>query len=298
VLNGSSITMTNETSLSMKAPKKIEDLIPDIYDLLSNREKYKINDEDFDNFGKLVANMMRDRMGDTKTRNYVSMSSFAEPNRKLWYRVNAPEKAEKLTPNTYLKFLYGDMVELLILFLAKAAGHDVQGEQEKVEYKGIPGTRDAVIDGRIIDVKSANSRGMYKFKNNALRMDDPFGYLDQIMLYGATSIGDDKVTDKENVSFLAVDKELGHLVLDTYPVEHIPSDDQIKTKYMMVNGKMPERCYPDEEEGKSGNRKLCMQCTYCPFKKDCWPGVRTFIYSKGPVFLTKVVKEPDVPEVA
>lgn len=282
----------------MKAPKKIEDLIPDIYDLLSNREKYKINDEDFDNFGKLVANMMRDRMGDTKTRNYVSMSSFAEPNRKLWYRVNAPEKAEKLTPNTYLKFLYGDMVELLILFLAKAAGHDVQGEQEKVEYKGIPGTRDAVIDGRIIDVKSANSRGMYKFKNNALRMDDPFGYLDQIMLYGATSIGDDKVTDKENVSFLAVDKELGHLVLDTYPVEHIPSDDQIKTKYMMVNGKMPERCYPDEEEGKSGNRKLCMQCTYCPFKKDCWPGVRTFIYSKGPVFLTKVVKEPDVPEVA
>ena len=282
----------------MKAPKKIEDLIPDIYDLLSNREKYKINDEDFDNFGKLVANMMRDRMGDTKTRNYVSMSSFAEPNRKLWYRVNAPEKAEKLTPNTYLKFLYGDMVELLILFLAKAAGHDVQGEQEKVEYKGIPGTRDAVIDGRIIDVKSANSRGMYKFRNNALRMDDPFGYLDQIMLYGATSIGDDKVTDKENVSFLAVDKELGHLVLDTYPVEHIPSDDQIKTKYMMVNGKMPERCYPDEEEGKSGNRKLCMQCTYCPFKKDCWPGVRTFIYSKGPVFLTKVVKEPDVPEVA
>ena len=282
----------------MKAPKKIEDLIPDIYDLLSNREKYKINDEDFENFGKLVANMMKERMGDTKTRNYVSMSSFAEPNRKLWYRVNAPEKAEKLTPNTYLKFLYGDMVELLILFLAKAAGHDVQGEQEKVEYKGIPGTRDAVIDGRIIDVKSANSRGMYKFRNNALRMDDPFGYLDQIMLYGATSIGDDKVTDKENVSFLAVDKELGHLVLDTYPVEHIPSDDQIKTKYMMVNGKMPERCYPDEEEGKSGNRKLCMQCTYCPFKKDCWPGVRTFIYSKGPVFLTKVVKEPDVPEVA
>ena len=278
--------------------KKIENLIPDIYDLLSNRGDYKINDEDFENFGKLVANMMKERMGDTKTRNYVSMSSFAEPNRKLWYRVNAPEKAEKLTPNTYLKFLYGDMVELLILFLAKAAGHDVQGEQEKVEYKGIPGTRDAVIDGRIIDVKSANSRGMYKFKNNALRMDDPFGYLDQIMLYGATSIGDDKVTDKENVSFLAVDKELGHLVLDTYPVEHIPSDDQIKTKYMMVNGKMPERCYPDEEEGKSGNRKLCMQCTYCPFKKDCWPGVRTFIYSKGPVFLTKVVKEPDVPEVA
>lgn len=277
--------------------KKIENLIPDIYDLLSNREKYKFKDEDFNAFGRLVATMMKERMGDTKTRDYVSMSSFAEPDRKLWYRVNAPEAAEKLTPNTYLKFLYGDMVELLILFLAKAAGHDVQGEQEKVEYKGIPGTRDAVIDGRIVDVKSANSRGMYKFKNNALRMDDPFGYLDQIMLYGATSIGDDKVTDKENVSFVAVDKELGHLVLDTYPVEHIPSDQDIKKKYMMVNGKMPDRCYSDEEEGKSGNRKLCMQCTYCSFKKACWPSVRTFIYSKGPVFLTKVVKEPDVPEI-
>lgn len=276
---------------------KIDTLQKDIYNLLSHPEKYKIDDKTFDDFGKMVSQLMKDRLTEQKVRNYISMSCFNEPDRKLWYRVNEPEKAEELEPNVYLKFLYGDLVELLVLFLAKASGHDVKGEQEKVSYQGIPGTRDAVIDGRIVDVKSANSRGMYKFKNNALRMDDPFGYLDQIMLYGATSIGDDKVTDKENVSFVAVDKELGHIVLDTYPVEHVPSDAEIKRKYMMVADKKPERCYEDVEEGKSGNRKLGLQCSYCAFKNDCWKGLRTFLYAKGPVYLTKVVKEPDVPEI-
>ena len=32
------------------------------------------------------------------------------------------------------------------------------------------------------------------------------------------------------------------------------------------------------------------------YRKECWKGLRTFIYSSGPVYLTKVVNLPKVPE--
>ena len=59
---------------------------------------------------------------------------------------------------------------------------------------------------------------------------------------------------------------------------------------------IPERCYPDIPDGKSGNMKLSVPCSYCSFKEHCWPELRTFIYSNGPRYLTKVVRTPDVYE--
>ena len=48
--------------------------------------------------------------------------------------------------------------------------------------------------------------------------------------------------------------------------------------------------------------KLSIGCSYCAYKVDCWSdandgqGLRKFIYSKGPRWLTKVVSEPNVSE--
>ena len=47
----------------------------------------------------------------------------------------------------------------------------------------------------------------------------------------------------------------------------------------------------------SPNTKLSMQCSYCEYKKMCWPKLRTFIYSYGPEYLVDVRKEPKVPEI-
>jgi len=47
----------------------------------------------------------------------------------------------------------------------------------------------------------------------------------------------------------------------------------------------------------SPNMKLPMMCSYCDFKKTCWPNLRSFAYSGGPVHLVDVVNEPDVPEI-
>lgn len=269
----------------------------DIYDLLANPHKYKINEEDTKVFAENLAKMITERLNDRKPRDYISLSSYSTPDRKLWYKVNKPELAGEIQPNVRLKFLYGDIIEMLMIYLIKLSGHEVKGEQSKVDYMGIPGTRDCIVDGQVVDVKSANSRGMYKFKGHNLETDDPFGYLSQLTLYGAASQDDPDVKDKKNVSFIAVDKELGHVVVDTYPIKDVPTEHEVKKKVMMLAGGLPDRCYPDQEEGRKGNRKLGVECSYCDYKHACWPGLRTFLYSKGPMYLTHVAEEPNVPEV-
>jgi hypothetical protein len=63
-----------------------------------------------------------------------------------------------------------------------------------------------------------------------------------------------------------------------------------------------EKCYSDEEH-TSGNRKIGKNCSFCPFKFDCWKdanngqGLRVFDYAGGPVYMTHVEKVPaKVPE--
>ena len=59
----------------------------------------------------------------------------------------------------------------------------------------------------------------------------------------------------------------------------------------------PDLCYWDEEDGKSGNRKLSTGCSYCSHKVKCWPTLRAFKYSNGTRYLTVVEREPNVEEV-
>jgi len=50
-------------------------------------------------------------------------------------------------------------------------------------------------------------------------------------------------------------------------------------------------------DGKSGNIRLGTVASYNAFKHSCWPQLRTFLYANGPVYLTKVVRKPDVIEI-
>lgn len=216
--------------------------------------------------------------------------------RQLWYRVNKPKSAEPVDAHTKLKFLYGHVIEWLMLLLAKAAGHKVEGEQTTLVVEGIPGHRDAVIDGHLVDVKSSSKFGFQKFKTNKVPEDDTFGYTDQLSLYHHASIDD--LTDKETASFLALEKESGHFVLDTYTLPKRDWATEIRLKKELVYApEPPERGFKPVPYGKSGNEALPTACSYCAFKKTCYPGLRTFLYSGRPVFLTKVEREPDVLEL-
>jgi hypothetical protein len=219
--------------------------------------------------------------------------------RKLWYGINRPELSEPLPASVRLKFLFGDILEEVLLFLAKAAGHTVKGEQAEVTLAGVKGHIDGFVDGELVDCKSASSYAFRKFKDHGLEQDDPFGYLTQIDGYLTASSSHPDLLNKTRAHFLAVDKQLGHITLDTYPKKIVDYDALVARKREMLSSTTPPpRGYNDEPEGASGNRKLGIACSYCAFKSVCWPGLRVFNYSRKPSFLTRVVREPKVPEMS
>lgn len=283
--------------------KTIDTLVDDIYTMLENNGGKDVPDEVFEEFGKNVARVVADSIRYTREPR-ISMSNFATPDRKMWYAMNKPELAETLRGPTRIKFLLGHMAEQLVILLTEMAGHTVEGKQDVMHItEDFYGSRDCVIDGSLVDVKSASSFGFNKFKYNNLDEVDPFGYLDQLTLYHVASRDDPLVKDKTTAHFLAVNKENGELALS--PVL-MSTRDSLKDEYIQVfksktamttNYRMPTRCYEAVHDGKSGNMKLDTECSYCPFKKACWPGLRTFLYSGKPRFLTHVAREPDVTEL-
>jgi hypothetical protein len=71
-------------------------------------------------------------------------------------------------PHNFIKFMYGHMIEEMLLFFTRMAGHTVEGEQKQCTVEGVRGHMDARIDGRLIDVKSTSSYGFKKFKDGTL----------------------------------------------------------------------------------------------------------------------------------
>jgi hypothetical protein len=77
-----------------------------------------------------------------------------------------------------------------------------------------------------------------------------------------------------------------------------PIEVQIEhLKEVVEREERPEQCYELVPDGKSGNTKLAMECSYCVFKQHCFPDMKVFAYSTGPRFLVDVVNYPKVAEV-
>jgi len=281
--------------------KNLSTLVEDIYDVVDGKGGWD----------KVVSDHLASRLSATIDRRLspseeehkpsLRMSNLGTPcTRKLWYSINQHAEAEPLRPATKLKFLYGDILEDLLLSLAEAAGHKVEGEQDRMEIDGIVGHRDAVIDGMTIDVKSASTYAFQKFKDHKLRDDDPFGYIDQLSSYVYAAKDDPIVKDKERGAFLVVDKQHGTLCLDVYDFtkEIWTKKDRVEEIKSAVNSSNPpERSFSPVPEGKSGNMKLPFQCSYCDHKFNCHDNVRTFLGSRGPLYLTDVKREPKMKEV-
>jgi CRISPR/Cas system-associated exonuclease Cas4 (RecB family) len=277
--------------------KQIDTLVDDIYALFGSQKEFNL--EIAKKFGELMSDTVASRVPAVNGGGTLRMSNLGRPcERKLWYEVNTPDEGEPLTPQTRFKFLYGDVLEELVLYLAAEAGHSVEGVQDEMEINGIKGHRDAVIDGVLVDVKSASSYSFRKFEKGLKLEDDKFGYITQLQQYLYASQDDPLVTDKNRAAFLVVDKTLGKLCLDIHERDGKDYSEFAEYKRNLVNSPVePPRAFDPEPDGMSGNQKLGVNCSYCDFKKKCWPGLRTFLYGNGPRFLTRVAKTPNVPEV-
>ena len=283
--------------------KTIDTLVEDIYNLFEPSIINKISEEDLEKhlkeFTKSVTNNIKIVLNEQpKKQRKLSLSSIGKPTRQLWYDKHSNSEARPLAPSTRIKFLYGHILEDLLILLSRVAGHTVTEEQKQVEVEGIKGHQDCKIDGVLVDCKSASGFAFKKFANNRLADDDPFGYIAQISAYSEGN-------GVKEAYFLAIDKQHGNIALTrVHDMEMINAKERVQyLKGALDSKRVPDRCYSDIPEGVSGNRKLAIGCVFCPHKRECWSdanngqGLRAFKYEKGPTYLTQVSKEPRVEEI-
>lgn len=282
----------------MTVEKTIHTLIPDIKNLISEG-KTDIDEDNIDIFLKAITNDLKNFL-DPKEKSrsgYLRMSSIGREDRKIWYDVHNKTQV-KHSPELLLKFFYGNIVEALMLFLAAESGHKVTNQQEEVKIEGITGHIDAMIDGAVVDVKSASTRAFRKFKTKTLLGNDPFGYIGQISGY----------MDAKNVlegGFLAFDKSTGDITfMMVDELTKINATDRIKhLKEIISLDSPPDHCYEPVPLGVQGNYTLSISCSYCDYKNICWKdanngsGLRVFQYSNGLKYFTNVEIEPKVEEI-
>tara|TARA_B100000780_G_scaffold250241_1_gene196299 strand:+ start:4218 stop:5072 length:855 start_codon:yes stop_codon:yes gene_type:complete len=277
-------------------------LVPDIYqhlELLSDGTPLPISDKEIDETTEAIRScLLAWARPEERNRDFtVRMSNVGKPDRQLWYEKRDPAGRGSIDAPTQVKFLYGHLLEEIVLMLVRMTEHKVTDEQKEVVVEGITGHMDCKIDGEVVDIKTASRFAFNKFKEGRLAQDDPFGYLGQLAAYEAAE-------GTENGGFLVLNKESGELCMC------VPDDldkPNIKTKITNLLSALdletqPDFCYPVVPDGKKGNMKLSKGCSWCSYKHDCYKdsndglGLRAFKYANGMTYLTEVVVPPKVEE--
>jgi hypothetical protein len=244
--------------------------------------------------------------------------------RKVWYKIHHPEDFEDLTPQTRVKFLYGDMTEALALFLAAQAGHevtDIQGECElNFADLTIRGRMDCKIDGNVVDVKSCSAYAFKKMTDpNYDWSSDPFAYHRQLQFYDGAQ--KERLGESRAPYLLLLEKQSGDMALVAVPSYHShPASTVFELSSVYVKArdiwqlsrapdigenalKICDETFVGDEPATNGNRKLKTYCSYCGVKHRCFADagivIQGYAYANGPVWLTKINKEPkaEIPRI-
>jgi hypothetical protein len=258
-------------------------------------------EDEVERFGEEMKDVMRAFMGNPErdTRK-LRLSQIGKPDRQIFLAAKGI-KGEDIKGATFIKFLYGHLVEAMMVSLVRMSGHSVTDQQKTVELEGVKGHIDGRIDGVLMDVKSASGQSFKKFRDSTLHKSDPFGYIGQLKAY-AEAEGD------STYGWLAMCKQSGQIAWLQYDqsdtkanyfdaIDWSASERVRHVKKLVGLEATPSKCYPDLPVGNSGNRKLDIGCTFCPFKFHCWDGLRAFQYANYTEYLTVVDKEPRVVEV-
>lgn len=280
------------------AQKTIDTLVEDIYSLFTSNEPTKISANVLQEFAKDVTDAVVNALTEErKPRNNLRLSMIGQPARKVWYSVRSTEQ-EELDGSDYIKFLYGDILEALLVFLSKVSGHKVSDQQKQVVLNDVVGHQDAVVDNVLVDFKSASSFSFKKFTEGMVFKDDPFGYVAQLSAYA-------QANNAKEAGWIVIDKTTGQIAYcPVHQMEMINASQKIDyLRDAIKDSEPPSRCYDAVPDGKSGNMQLATGCNYCAYKFDCWSdanngkGLRAFQYANSVKYLTKVDREPNVPEL-
>ena len=233
------------------------------------------------------------QFGESGSREFkLRMSNIGRPTCQLWFEKNKPETALPRPTTFVMNMMLGDIVEAVFKGLLTEAGVEY-GDSENVSLDigehTINGTYDLVIDGAVDDVKSASD---WSYRNKfasfeTLHSGDAFGYVGQLVGYAtATGLkpGGWWVVNKANGSF----KYVPATGVDTEK-EMMKIMKTVKT----VDDNKFQRCFEPVEEtfrGKpTGNKVLAKECSFCDYRKACWPNMKELPAVKSQAKEPKIV---------
>ena len=214
--------------------------------------------------------------------------------------------------NDVVRFLMGDLVEAAAVLIMKAAGINVEQEQSQcsLELDGqtVDGTLDVIIDDKVWDIKSTSP---WSFENkfsgrggyDAIKEDDPFGYIMQGFLYSESKglpfggwIAINKSSGEWDFVEAPDDQEedrKAYLEEANRRVHAIVTDAKFKVPFTSV----PEVYTIKGEKIETGNRLMPKTCTFCSFKEHCWknaeyhPKITSKAKNPPMTWYTKLVKK-------
>jgi hypothetical protein len=286
--------------------KTLGTLVEDIYALFGDAD-HKVSPHNLELFKEDIAQVVKEAVEADNAAGefYLRMSNIGTKDRKLYYDSRTgPEEQRGFKPKDYVKFLYGHMLEHLIIFLAREAGHEVTNEQEEVELDGVQGHKDCHIDGCLVDIKSASPYSFNKFADGSFAADDfrndSFGYRYQLSGYFEADR-----PDEDEVAWVVVNKEDGGICVTSFEHFELPSASKRIQRAKQItdknNTKLPERCWEPTID-KQGNKLVPKLCTYCPHLRNsnrCWGNdVKVHQYANGPKFFLEVNSNIRVPDIS
>ena len=115
--------------------KNIDTLVQDIYNLFTRDggppiPKKKVEDEIEIFLGELRSHLLDFLYTKRESSSNLRLSLVGKPDRQTWYEMRNTKEREPLSSPTRIKFLYGHLLESLLLLFSTLAGHEVTDKQK------------------------------------------------------------------------------------------------------------------------------------------------------------------------
>ena len=120
--------------------KDINTLVEDINTIFSDVGKgkpIKLPEQKVDKLLNGLRSVLNDWATPREKATGLRMSNVGRPSRQLWYDIKSNDEQEELAPSVMFRFLYGHVVEELLLFFVDLAGHKVENQQDEVDVLGL-----------------------------------------------------------------------------------------------------------------------------------------------------------------
>lgn len=244
---------------------------------LSNGDSAAVTEEMIDEAAEEFKAAIRKQLAGRDDEFRLRASNIGRPLCQLQMeRAGAPRTRR---PYSFItKMLIGDITEIVLNLVIKAAGLNVTGSKRKVALdlagETIKGENDIEIDGKVYDIKSMSP---YAYRHKSKSYDDfkdgdAFGYIGQMALYSEGS-------GVPPGGWICTDKSSGEVAVVEYGEDDLGHEEvieELRGKVLALKeGREFARCFAPEPETyyrkPTGKYTLPITCTFCEFLGSCWP---------------------------